>query len=162
MRWRLDYRKERLSAKAEAPFVRVNVLRYVRRPRFRVQLGETVEQLPEQVIVFFDRPCVRHLPGQQDKRRVRTQITRLGQVRGQCSSQGANVAGVGEVIGIDEQVPLIICFEALGSVDAREYKLLVKEHLCKVIVRRALPSAFGKGLSDLRSTRHLSMPASRR
>lgn len=84
------------------------------------------------------------------------------QVRGQRIGQRPDMAGIGEVVRIDEQVQLTISFEALGGVDAGEREVFVKQHLFVIIIRLILPSAFGEGFCNLCSTQHISILAFRR
>ncbi len=63
----------------------------------------------------------------------------------------ADVARVGKIIRVDESVDLVIGFVALGSVDAREDKILVEKDATILVVGSPLPGTLRVCCNDLSS-----------
>lgn len=77
---RLDDAEELLAAKAEAPTIVVNISWCVFWPRGGVQSRQTIQQLPEAVIIFIHGSGSGVFFGEEDQRGVGPEIVRLGEV----------------------------------------------------------------------------------
>lgn len=152
----LDDGKEWLSRKAEAPLSVIDCPGNVGRPGLFVDLCNAIEELPEQRMVFFNCAGVGVLFGEEDKGGVWTQGASLWKVVSKTICKVADVPGVREVVGVDEDVDLVICLEALGGVDAREDEFLIEEDPDIVIIRSTLPCTLRVKFGNLRTTEFIS------
>lgn len=81
--------------------------------------------------------------GKEYERRVRSKAARSREISREPLCESRNVTLLGQVIVINEHVSLLVSLVSLGGVDTRENPVLVQEDSREILVRLALPAAFG-------------------